>query len=115
MSLFATGAFAAAPGDGFAIVAPPENLQAGTKGTWTITYTTNDQFNGGTVRVTIPSGWTAPQQSSSTSPGYVTVSSTAPTPLAESTVKMHLHNAFTKLNVRNRVQLSLEVHQRGWM
>lgn len=35
--------------------------------------------------------------------------------IGESTVKLHLHSAFTKLNVRNRVQLSLLARERGWI
>ncbi len=35
--------------------------------------------------------------------------------VAESTVKLHLHNAFTKLGVANRVQLSLLARERGWI
>lgn len=34
--------------------------------------------------------------------------------IAESTVKLHLHSAFTKLGVANRVQLTLVVQERGW-
>jgi len=35
--------------------------------------------------------------------------------IAESTVKLHLHSAFTKLGVRNRTQLSLLARERGWI
>lgn len=35
--------------------------------------------------------------------------------IAESTVKLHLHSAFTKLGVANRVQLSLLARERGWI
>ena len=35
--------------------------------------------------------------------------------IAQSTVKLHLHNAFTKLGVDNRVQLSLVARERGWV
>ena len=35
--------------------------------------------------------------------------------IAESTVKLHLHNAFTKLGVASRVQLSLLARERGWI
>lgn len=35
--------------------------------------------------------------------------------IAESTVKLHLHSAFTKLDVANRVELSLAARERGWM
>ena len=35
--------------------------------------------------------------------------------IAEGTVKLHLHNAFRKLDVSNRVQLSLLARERGWI
>lgn len=35
--------------------------------------------------------------------------------IAESTVKLHLHSAFTKLRVANRVQLTLLARERGWI
>ncbi len=35
--------------------------------------------------------------------------------IAESTVKLHLHNAYNKLGLRNRVQLSLLARERGWI
>jgi two-component system nitrate/nitrite response regulator NarL len=35
--------------------------------------------------------------------------------IAQSTVKLHLHNAFKKLGVRNRVELSLLARERGWI
>jgi len=35
--------------------------------------------------------------------------------ISESTVKVHLHSAFTKLGVTNRVQLSLLARERGWI
>jgi len=35
--------------------------------------------------------------------------------ISESTVKLHLHSAFTKLGVANRVQLSLLARERGWI
>jgi two-component system nitrate/nitrite response regulator NarL len=35
--------------------------------------------------------------------------------ISESTVKLHLHSAFAKLRVRNRVQLSLLARERGWL
>ena len=35
--------------------------------------------------------------------------------IAESTVKLHLHSAFAKLGVTNRVQLSLLARERGWI
>ena len=35
--------------------------------------------------------------------------------IAESTVKLHLRSAFTKLGVANRVELSLVARERGWI
>lgn len=35
--------------------------------------------------------------------------------IGESTVKLHLHSAFSKLQVRNRTQLSLLARARGWI
>lgn len=35
--------------------------------------------------------------------------------IAVSTVKLHLHSAFSKLDVSNRVQLSLLARERGWI
>lgn len=35
--------------------------------------------------------------------------------IAESTVKLHLRSAFTKLEVTNRVQVSLVARERGWI
>jgi DNA-binding NarL/FixJ family response regulator len=35
--------------------------------------------------------------------------------IAESTVKLHLHSAFTKLGVRNRTRLSLVAREHGWL
>ncbi len=35
--------------------------------------------------------------------------------ISQSTVKIHLHHAFAKLGVRNRVQLSLLARERGWL
>lgn len=35
--------------------------------------------------------------------------------ITESTVKLHLHSAFSKLSVSNRVQLSLVARERGWI
>ncbi len=35
--------------------------------------------------------------------------------ISESTVKMHLHSVFTKLQIANRVELSLLARERGWI
>jgi hypothetical protein len=68
------GAFAAA-GDGTATISPTDDVVAGSLGTWTFTYTATDTFISGQVQLTIPDGWTAPQNTVNTSPGYVTITS----------------------------------------
>lgn len=68
----------AGPGSGAAVILPPGNVSAGTAGTWSVVYTASEQFSGGIVSVDIPSGWTAPQTAQPTSPGYVSVSTDAP-------------------------------------
>lgn len=65
----------AAPGSGSAAISPPADVTAGSTGTWTLVYTAADSFSvGGIVEITIPNGWTLPQDASATSAGYVTVS-----------------------------------------
>ena len=78
LSLAWAGVPAAAPGSGTAIISPT-TIAAGSSGTWTITYTATEPFKDGTVRLTIPAGWTAPQNGSPVSPGYVSVSTNEPT------------------------------------
>ncbi len=78
LSLAWAGVSAAAPGSGTAIISPT-TIAAGSSGTWTITYTATEPFKDGTVRLTIPAGWTAPQNGSPVSPGYVSVSTNEPT------------------------------------
>ena len=62
------------PGSGSAVVDPSTDVAAGATGTWRVVYTAGESFNAGTVRVTVPAGWTAPQAGDSTAAGYVTVS-----------------------------------------
>ena len=73
-ALALAGGAPTAPGSGTATVSPLDGTVA-TGGTWTVLYAATDPFTNGTLRVTIPAGWTAPQNSSATSPGYVTVTS----------------------------------------
>jgi hypothetical protein len=69
---------AAGPGSGSATVSP-ETAVVATPGTWTITYEAEEEMSGGTIRITIPSGWTQPQDGEQTAAGYVTVTSSAGT------------------------------------
>src|SRR5262245_29017864 len=69
----------AGPGSGTAIITPSSNVAAGSSGTWSIVYTAAETHTDGTVRVTIPNGWTAPQDGSSSSPGFVSVTTNEPT------------------------------------
>jgi len=73
-ALALAGGAPTAPGSGTATVSPLDATVA-TGGTWTVVYAATDPFTNGTLRFTIPAGWTAPQNSSATSPGYVTVTS----------------------------------------
>ena len=72
--LIAWGAAAyAGPGSGTMTIAPLADVGAGVEGTWTFVYTAVDTFQNGEVHLTIPAGWTAPQNSSGLSEGYVRV------------------------------------------
>ncbi|HEX5132820.1 MAG TPA: Ig-like domain-containing protein [Candidatus Krumholzibacteria bacterium] len=62
------------PGSGSAGIAPSTPVVAGTAGKWSITYTAAEVIDAGSISITIPAGWTPPQTSSSTSPGFITVS-----------------------------------------
>ena len=64
----------AGPGSGTATISPTTAV-VGAPGTWTIEYVAEDSLLNGTIRITIPSGWSPPQISNSSAPGYVTVSS----------------------------------------
>ncbi len=69
----------AGPGSGTATISPPASVPAGAAGKWTIVYTAAETITDGTVRVTIPSGWSAPQTSSSTSEAFVSIGTNEPT------------------------------------
>ncbi|MCI0451457.1 MAG: Ig-like domain-containing protein, partial [Candidatus Latescibacteria bacterium] len=69
----------AGPGTGTANISPSSSVAAGSSGEWSITYTAAELHDDGTLRVTIPTGWTAPQDGSATSPGFVTVATNEPT------------------------------------
>lgn len=71
----------ASAGSGTAIITPSAPVPAGSTSKWSIQYTASEDMKDGRVRVTIPSGWTAPQSSISSSSGYVTVSTDEPTGL----------------------------------
>lgn len=68
----------AGAGSGTATISPPASVPAGTIGTWSIQYTAAETMDNGRVRITIPAGWTAPQSSSSSTAGYVTVATNEP-------------------------------------
>ncbi|HET6350014.1 MAG TPA: Ig-like domain-containing protein, partial [Candidatus Krumholzibacteria bacterium] len=78
LSGMAWGTAFAGPGSGSAIITPSASVAAGAAGTWSIQFTAAENMLGGQVRVTIPSGWTAPQSGNATSAGYVTVSTDDP-------------------------------------
>jgi hypothetical protein len=73
--LSGASALLAAGGSGSATISPSAGVAAGHSGTWIIRYTAAEAFSSGTIGLAIPDGWSAPQISSSSSPGYVTVSS----------------------------------------
>ena len=72
LALRATAA-GAVPGSGDAIILPSSTVVAGATGTWNVTYAATENFanSGGMIEVVIPAGWTQPQRTSPTSPGYV--------------------------------------------
>jgi hypothetical protein len=63
--------------EGQASVSPDESVQAGSPGAWTITYVVGESgmSPGDAVRVTVPTGFSAPQTDSPVSPGYVSAES----------------------------------------
>jgi len=66
----------AGAGSGSAAIAPSDAVVAGTSGTWVFTYTAADSFDpgtGGIVWINIPPGWTPPQTTDASQPGYVQV------------------------------------------
>jgi hypothetical protein len=74
MAVFPVTVFAAS-GSGTATIAP-DTAVAGTPDSWSVTYDPAEVFSNGLIRVTVPSGWSSPQDTSSNLAGYVTVSST---------------------------------------
>lgn len=82
VAFLATGVVAlttAGPGSGTATISPTSSVGAGTSGTWSLVYTAAETIDNGTVRITIPSGWSTPQTSSAMSPGFVTLATDEPT------------------------------------
>ncbi|MCX5753214.1 MAG: Ig-like domain-containing protein, partial [Candidatus Krumholzibacteria bacterium] len=73
--LFAGVPVFAAGGSGTAAISPSSDVSAGGLGTWTIRYTAAEAFSSGTIALAVPDGWSAPQISTPSSAGYVTVSS----------------------------------------
>jgi len=70
----------AGPGSGTAEIWPRSDT-AGTYGSWTIRYTTAEDFHwwdGGTIEIEIPAGWSTPQISDSTAEGFVRAVSNQP-------------------------------------
>ncbi|HZV90450.1 MAG TPA: hypothetical protein VFF34_00435, partial [Candidatus Nitrosocosmicus sp.] len=89
----------AAPGSGTASIVPTAPVPAGASGTWTIRYVAAEDFapaQGGWVYVQIPPGWTAPQSTQPTQPGYVTIvdtTSVSETVIAGNTIELRLGGA----------------------
>ena len=79
LSVAAWASAIAGAGSGTAIITPSAAVPAGSTGTWSIQYTADEAMKNGRVRVTIPSGWTAPQSTGSSSAGYVSISTNEPT------------------------------------
>jgi len=65
----------AVDGSGTNTVSPTSTTAGSTAGTYTFTYTAAEAMNSGSVTVSVPSGWSAPQGTVGTA-GYTTVSST---------------------------------------
>ena len=65
----------AADGSGTATATPGTVLASSTENTVTVVYTASETMNSGEARLTVPTGWTAPQGSAG-SAGYTTVSTT---------------------------------------
>ncbi len=64
----------AGSGSGAAIILGVDPITAGTTGIWNVSYNAHESFaagTGGAIEVVIPTGWSAPQDSSNSSPGYV--------------------------------------------
>lgn len=68
-----------APGSGNAAIFPAIDVAAGSQGTWSVVYSASDSFAvGGMIEVTIPAAWTVPQDTSTTTAGYLSVSTDQP-------------------------------------
>ncbi len=61
--------------DGYGSISPTNRVAKSGRGEWTITYRAGtDSFANGRVDFVIPTGWTAPQNTVATNPGYIGVS-----------------------------------------
>lgn len=80
----------AGPGTGTAIISPSSSVPAGSVGTWSVSYTAAEVHDNGTLRITIPSAWTAPQNGSASTPGFVTISTDEPTGLPGLSIAGHV-------------------------
>lgn len=75
-----------ADGSGTNTVSPTTGTVSSTGNTYTFTFTAAETMNSGGIRITVPSGWTAPQTTTSGSAGYTTVSSTGITGKVDDTM-----------------------------
>ena len=69
----------AGAGSGTAIITPSAPVAAGSTAKWSIVYTAAETIQNGRVRITVPTGFSAPQSSSSSSEGFVSVATNEPT------------------------------------
>ncbi|HEX5031421.1 MAG TPA: hypothetical protein VFX78_08190, partial [Candidatus Eisenbacteria bacterium] len=89
----------AAPGSGTASIVPTAPVLAGASGAWTIRYVAAEDFalpQGGWLYVQIPPGWTAPQITQPSQPGYVTIvdtTSVSEVAIAGNTIELRLGGA----------------------
>ncbi|MBI4364853.1 MAG: hypothetical protein HY568_05425, partial [Candidatus Latescibacteria bacterium] len=88
----------AGPGSGSAIIVPTSAVPAGSYGIWTVQYVASEDFpiSGGLIEVVIPSGWTPPQKTNSTSAGYVNwtdVNRVDSLTISGQTIRVHLGGA----------------------
>jgi hypothetical protein len=94
----ATSRALAAAGSGTAVVFPSGDVAADSASSWSITYWATEDFadSGGYFEVSIPPGWTPPQDSDSSTPGYVSWSDPATidsVTIAGSTIRLYLGTA----------------------
>ena len=66
----------AADGSGTCTVSPSEVVAGSTGNTLTFTFTANETMDGGSINITAPSSWSAPQGDNATAEGYTTANST---------------------------------------